>query len=122
MKKVCLALALTALALPGFAATHVGVSIGLQQPGFYGRVDLGGIGVPPPVIYPRPVVIRPSPVAVYQSPIYMRVPPGYARDWRRHCGAYAACDRPVYFVQESWYREHYRHGPRYDRRHDGHRR
>lgn len=111
MKRICLAITLAAAALPGLAATQVGVSIGVSQPGFYGRIDLGGISAPPAVIYAQPVVIAPSPVAVYQSPIYMRVPPGYARDWRRHCAAYGACNRPVYFVQENWYHDHYR---RYD--------
>ena len=26
------------------------------------------------------------------------------RHWRKHCARYDACGRPVYFVQEDWYR------------------
>jgi len=63
------------------------------------------------VIYPQPVIIQPSPVAMYQYPIYLHVPPGHAKDWRKHCGRYNACGQPVYFVQESWYNNVY--VPRY---------
>lgn len=41
MKKL-VALALSACALaPAFAQTSVGVSIGINQPGVYGRIDIG---------------------------------------------------------------------------------
>ena len=48
-------------------------------------------------------------------------PPGHAKKWSKHCSAYNACNRPVYFVQDSWYNDtyapHYRrtHGERDDR-------
>jgi hypothetical protein len=35
------------------------------------------------------------------------VPPGHAKHWHKHCGYYGACARPVYFVQEGWYQQHY---------------
>lgn len=95
------------------ASAQVSVSIG--QPGFYGRIDIGGYP-PPALIYPEPVIIRPAPVAY--PPIYLRVPPGHAKKWRHYCGQYNACGRPVYFVQDDWYRHEYvpryqeRHGPR----------
>jgi hypothetical protein len=101
-----LALATSALS-PAFAGTDVGVSIGIHQPGVYGRIDIGRFPQPA-VVYAQPVVIAPAPVAVYQQPIYLYVPVAYQRDWGRHCGRYAACGQPVYFVQERWVREHYR--------------
>jgi len=88
------------------AQTSVGVSIGIQQPGVYGRIDIGNFP-PPPVIYPQPVVIAPTPVAVYQRPVYLYVPPGHQKDWSKHCAKYAACGQPVYFVQEAWVRDRY---------------
>jgi len=49
------------------------------------------------------------------EPIYLRVPPGHAKQWKRYCQRYRACGRPVYFVQEDWYRHEY--APRYRERH-----
>ncbi len=73
------------------------------RPGLYGRVDLGG-APPPPVLYQRPVVIvreppRPLPV----QPVYLHVPPGHAKNWRKHCKKYNACGVPVYFVKSEEY-------------------
>lgn len=123
MKKLCLWLALAGGALPAAAATDVGVSIGVNQPGFYGRVDIGSGGPAPVLVYPQPVLVAPPPVAVtYRQPIYMHVPPGHARHWHKHCGAYGACGQPVYFVQDRWYRQHYaaphRHGKHGHGKHD----
>jgi hypothetical protein len=106
MKKfLALALATCSLA-PVFAQTSVGVSIGINQPGMYGRIDIGNVA-PPPVIYPQPVVIAPSPVAMHQRPIYLYVPPGHQQNWAQHCHRYNACGQPVYFVHENWVRERY---------------
>ena len=57
------------------------------------------------------------------EPLYLRVPPGHSRDWKRYCGRYDACGRPVYFVRNDWYnnvyspryREDHREGRRDDR-------
>jgi hypothetical protein len=97
-------------AAPAFAA-DVGVSVSIGQPGFYGRIDIGNGYPPPRVIYAEPVVIVERPVAVVQRPIYLRVPPGHAKDWRKHCQRYDACGQRVYFVQDSWYQQEY--APRY---------
>jgi hypothetical protein len=97
-------------------AADVGVSIGL--PGFYGHIDLGG-APPPQVIYNQPVVIDRGPSYV-QDPVYLRVPPGRERNWRRYCRIYDACNRPVYFVRDDWYRNvyapHYRESHAHDDR------
>ena len=117
---------LRVLALAGFAAcalapamaqTNVGVSIGIQQPGMYGRIELGNYPQPR-VIYPQPMVIAPSPVAMHQQPIYLYVPPGHQKKWEKHCYRYNACGQPVYFVQESWVRERYEERRGYEGRDD----
>jgi len=101
------ALALAAAALsPALAATSVGVSIGINQPGVYGQVSFGNLP-PPLVVYPQPVIYAPPRVQVVQQPIYLYVPAGHQKHWGKHCGRYNACGRPVYFVQETWVRERY---------------
>ena len=112
MNKSLLVIALATFAMTStFAQSNVGVSIGINQPGVYGRIDIGNFP-PPRIVYPQPVVIVQSPVAVYQQPIYLYVPPGHQKNWSKHCGRYNACGQPVYFVQEAWVRE------RYEERHD----
>lgn len=119
MKKFWL-LALAACAVaPSFAQTNVGVSIGLSQPGVYGRIDIGNYPQPR-VIYAQPVVIVQSPVAVHQQPIYLYVPPGHQKNWSKHCGRYNACGQPVYFVQEDWVRERYEERHEHDDHDNGH--
>jgi len=107
MKRILLAFALVAAGLPVWAQ-NVGVSVSVSQPGVYGRIDIGHVPSPPVLLYPQPVVIVPGPVAVQQRPIYLHVPPGHAKDWRKHCGRYSACGQPVYFVREDWYQQNYR--------------
>lgn len=118
MKRLCLSFAFAALAMSAQAGTDVGVSISVNQPGVYGRIDIGSVGVQPVLVYPHPVVIYPRPVVVaapvvqvVQQPVYLRVPPGHAKNWRKHCYKYDACAQPVYFVQEDWYQTNYAGGP-----------
>ncbi len=94
------------------------VITGEVVPGVYGQVVLGN-RPPPPVVYQQPTVIE-APVVVAgappEQPIYLHVPPGHAKNWRKHCHEYHACNRPVYFVRsaeyepgfdrERWEREH----------------
>ena len=108
MKKL-IALALAACVIAPVYA-QVGVSIGINQPGVYGQINIGGYP-PPPVVYSQPVIVAPGPVAA--PPMYLYVPPLYQQNWRRYCGRYNACGRPVYFVQEQWVRD------RYQRAHPG---
>lgn len=105
--KALIALALgAAAATAAVAQTHIGVSI--NQPGVYGRVDIGDVPRPA-LVLPQPVIIAPSRVAVERRPIYLYVPSDQQRDWRRYCGRYAACGQPVYFVRDEWVRERYEH-------------
>lgn len=106
------------LALCAFAAnaTDVGVSVSVNQPGVYGRIDIGN-APPPMVIYPQPVVITQPAVVVHQRPIYMRVPPGHEKNWGKHCHRYDACGVPVYFVKyddSHGHRDHHHRKHRHD--------
>ncbi len=106
------------------AQTNIGVSIGINQPGVYGRIDIGNYPAPVPV-YAEPIIVRRAPRNVQLQPIYLYVPPSQQRNWARHCGAYGACGQPVYFVQESWVRERYdsdrrEHGDRGNHGNRGH--
>lgn len=108
-----------ALAVGLTGAAHAGdvaVSVSVGQPGFYGRIDIGGQPAPR-VVYGEPVWVQRQPVVM--APIYLRVPPGHERNWGRYCQRYDACGVPVYFVREDWYAEHY--GPRREARDDGER-
>jgi hypothetical protein len=102
-----LALAL-ATALPAHAA-DVGVSIGISQPGVYGRIDIGRFPQPV-VVMPQPVIITQPAVAVRPQPAYLWVPPGHRKNWRKHCHRYDACGVPVYFVEDRWYEQHVMEG------------
>jgi hypothetical protein len=108
MNKVVAAL-LTASALGGaWAQTSVGVSIGINQPGVYGRINIGDVP-PPALVLPRPVVIAPATVVVHRDPVYLYVPTAHQQNWRYYCGRYNACGQPVYFVRDQWVRERYEH-------------
>ena len=120
MKKI-LVLALAAGAIgSAFAQTNVGVSIGINQPGVYGRINIGNVP-PPALVFAQPVLIAPPQVVVQRQPIYLYVPPAHQQEWGRYCGRYSACSQPVYFVRDDWVRERYEHEhPGWDRgRHRG---
>ena len=114
MKKVAIDALLVCASAPALSAPNVGVSVSINQPGVYGRVDIGNVA-PPPLVYAQPVVIALPRVVVPRQPIYLYVPPGHQQNWRTYCGRYNACNQPVYFVQERWVRErwdHEHHHPR----------
>ena len=117
-KLALLALALSA-ATSVLAGTDVAVSIGINQPGVYGRINIGN-APPPVVVHSQPVVIAPSPVAVQQSPIYLYVPVAHQQNWRSYCGRYNACGQRVYFVKEQWVRERWEHEHERHGKHRGH--
>ncbi len=109
MKKTLAAALMIAAIAPAAHATDVGVSIGISQPGVYGRIDIGRFPQPA-VIVPQPVIIAPPPVAVVQpQPVYLWVPPGHRKHWGRYCREYNACGVPVYFVRHDWYERNVRY-------------
>lgn len=123
MKRLLTVAIAAAIAIPALAA-DVGVSVSIGQPGFYGRLDIGGYP-PPQLIYREPIVIERVPVD--RPPVYLRVPPGHAKKWRKHCHEYNACGERVYFVRDNWYNREYvpryqkQHGDRRDNGRGGHR-
>jgi hypothetical protein len=115
MKRLLFAAALAAALAPALAA-DVALSVSIGQPGFYGHLDIGGYPQPQ-LIYRQPIIIEQA--APSRRPIYLNVPPGHAKNWRKHCRAYKACGERVYFVQNSWYQREY--VPQYQER-NSHRR
>ena len=101
MRRLIFAAAFAAIGGNALAA-DVGVSVTVGQPGYYGRIDIGNFPQPQ-LIYAQPVVIERVPAGAVPQPLYLHVPPGHAKDWRKHCGKYNACGQPVYFVSDSWY-------------------
>jgi hypothetical protein len=110
---------LVAMLLVGAGSVHAGgldihvLLSGEVAPGLYGQVNIGNER-PPPVVYVRPMLIEPQ-----QAPppaIYLHVPPEHAKNWRKHCREYNACNRPVYFVRSQEY------DPEYQRHYQDHER
>jgi len=114
MKKLLVtALALGAIG-SAMAQPSVGLSIGINQPGIYGQINIGNLPAPA-LVAPQPVIIAPG--AVSAPPAYLYVPVAEQHNWRRYCRKYNACGRPVYFVREDWVRDRYAHEhPGWDRR------
>src|ERR1700720_373430 len=97
-------------------AGDLGINVilsGQVAPGVYGQVQLGN-AAPPPVVYAQPMLIVPQDAP--PPPIYLHVPPDHARNWRKHCREYNACNRPVYFVRSREY------DPEYQRHYQDHER
>lgn len=111
MERFLILAAAAAFAAPALAA-DVGVSVSIGQPGFYGRLDIGGYP-PPQVIYSQPMVVER--ISQNRPPVYIRVPPGHVRNWKKHCHEYNACGERVFFVQDKWYNNEY--VPRYQKQH-----
>jgi hypothetical protein len=98
---------------------NIGVSItGEIVPGVYGRVDLTNRPAPPPVVYAQPVIVEQVPGVERAAPIYLHVPPGHAKNWRKYCHQYHACNQRVFFVKSAEYEPGYR--PDRDHGHHGH--
>jgi hypothetical protein len=109
MKTMFVAAAAICMATTSAQAADVGVSIGISQPGVYGRIDIGRFPQPAVVVAQPVIIAPPRVVAVPAQPVYMWVPPGHQKNWAKHCGRYNACGVPVYFVQDAWYEQHVRY-------------
>lgn len=104
MKKLLIGLGLVVAALT--ASAQVAVSVGGRlAPGVYGSVNIGDYGRPA-VVYTQPQVIVRD-YSYVEEPVYIYVPTWQQRNWGRYCYQYQSCNRPVYFVQETWVREQY---------------
>jgi len=105
MKNLILAIALSIVAVPLFAA-DIGVSISVGDPNFYGHIEIGNTSRPD-VIYRDAIIITKHKSSARLEPIYLRVRPGHEKHWGKHCREYNACGRPVYFVRDTWYQKRY---------------
>jgi hypothetical protein len=114
----------SAISLSGAFICHagdLGINVMLSgevAPGIYGQVQIGNAS-PPPLVYAQPMLIEPQ--AAPPPPVYLHVPPGHARNWRKHCHEYHACNRPVFFVRSAEYEPDYarrNHGHDHDEDHD----
>jgi len=94
-------------------AADVGVSVTVGQPGFYGQIDIGDFPRPR-VLYAQPIIVERG-GSMNRGPVYLRVPPGHAKNWKKHCHEYRACGERVLFVRDDWYEREY--VPRYQERH-----
>lgn len=117
---------LVAIMCAGVGSAHAGdlgiriMLSGQVVPGVYGQVQIGN-DRPPAVVYAQPMLVEP--IAAPPPPIYLHVPPGHARNWRKHCREYNACNRPVYFVRSAEYDPEYqRHYADHERERDEERR
>ena len=124
ISKLSIAVGVAALsALAAQSALAQNISLSINQPGVYGRVDIGEPVPQRAWVNPRPVIITQTPVVYERQPIYLYVPPQHSNNWGRYCGRYSACAQPVVFVQDSWVRDRhaqYRGGRDQDRRDFGH--
>ena len=124
ISKLSIALGVAALsALAAQSALAQNISLSINQPGVYGRIDIGEPVPQRAWVNPRPVIITQPPVVYERQPIYLYVPPQHSNNWGRYCGRYSACAQPVVFVQDSWVRDRhaqYRSGRDQDRRDFGH--
>lgn len=101
MKKSLFAVAAMLATVPAMPA-DVGTLGGLGEPGFYGQINIHR-GARPQLVFPDPVVIREVDGGTAGDPVYMRVPAEHAKNWRKHCQKYNACDQRVFFVDDQWY-------------------
>lgn len=116
MKRFLIAATLAAAALSASLPATAQVSVSIGQPGFYGRLDIGGFPTPA-LLFPEPVMIQRVPSG--RPPLYLRVPPampgigaGIAIVTARVASAFIS-------FQDNWYRQEY--APRYRERHVGYR-
>ena len=87
------------------SAVAQNISLSINQPGVYGRVDIGEPVPQRAWINPRPVIITKAPVVFERQPIYLYVSPQHSNNWGRYCGRYNACAQPVVFVRDGWVRD-----------------
>lgn len=87
------------------AQAQVGVSLSINQPGVYGRVNIGEPLPQYAYVYSAPTIYSQPAYSYQREPIYLYVPPAHSSNWGRYCGNYNACSQPVYFVQDRWVRE-----------------
>ena len=82
------------------------VIAGPVTPGVYGRVSVANKPLPP-LVYEQAMFVERPDTAGRVEPLYLHVPPEHAKNWRKYCDKYQACDHPVFFVKSAEYEPGY---------------
>jgi hypothetical protein len=78
------------------------VITGPVTPGVYGRVELANKALPT-LVYEQAMFVERPETTGRVEPLYFHVPPEHARNWKKYCDRYQACDHPVFFVKSAEY-------------------
>jgi hypothetical protein len=79
---------------------------GPVTPGVYGRVDVANKPLPA-LVYEQAMFVERPDTAGRVEPLYLHVPPEHAKNWKKYCNQYQACDHPVFFVKSAEYEPGY---------------
>lgn len=82
------------------------VITGPVTPGVYGRVDVANKPLPV-LVYEQPMFVERPDTTGRVEPLYLHVPPEHAKNWKKYCDKYDACDHPVFFVKSAEYEPGY---------------
>ena len=97
----------TAAPLASAADKDAGAVItGAVTPGVYGRVEIANKPLPT-LVYEQAMFVERPDTAGRVEPLYLHVPPEHAKNWKKYCSQYQACDRPVFFVKSAEYEPGY---------------
>jgi len=99
--------AITASPLAGAADTVATITEPVK-PGVYGRLAMATSKATPALVYEQPMFIEPPAVPGKVETLYLHVPPEHAKNWKKYCSKYKACDHPVYFVKSAEYEPGYK--------------
>jgi hypothetical protein len=80
----------------------IAVITGPVTPGVYGRVEVANKPLPT-LVYEQAMFVERPDTAGRVEPLYLHVPPEHAKNWKKYCSHYQACDRPVFFVKSAEY-------------------
>ncbi len=97
------------------AVTPTQSQVVIGDPGYYGVLP-PLTGYTPQVWNANPIVALGAAIAGLAA-LYLNVPDYQRNNWRFYCSRYNACNRPVYFVRDNWYRDVY--APQYKKRRPG---
>jgi hypothetical protein len=111
LRKVALAtfVAMAVAPLAGAAEDSVATITEPVKPGVYGRLAMAATSkATPALVYEQPMFIEAPQMGARVEPVYLHVPPDHAKNWKKHCKQYKACDKPVFFVKSAEYEPGYK--------------
>jgi len=89
-------------------ATVAAIS-GPVKPGVYGRVAMTSTpaAAKPALVYSQPMMVDNPETTGVIEPVYLHVPPEHAKNWKKNCAKYEACNKPVFFIKSAEYEPGY---------------